>query len=134
MTPMLAITRAGPRPTIQEEFQRAEQLQEVQLFMQKYPDFISGFAKNGIAVTYYYIVSRWGDADGDGNDDSFRWLALSVTFEDGLGISRDAISMLHRVQVECDAASIENRTLHNFIPPVYGEENIMDFLQHGRCI
>jgi hypothetical protein len=125
MTPMLAITRG--RPTIQEEFQRVEQLQEVQSFMQKYPDFTSGFAKSETAVTYYYNVSRWGDSNGDGSDDSFRRLALFVTFEDGLAITKDAISRLHTIQIECDAASVQNRTLHNLIPPVFGEKDVMDF-------
>lgn len=132
MTPMLAITRG--RPTIQEEFQRAEQLQEVQFFMQKYPDFTSGFAKNGTSVTYYYNVSKWGDANGDGVAESFRRLALSVTFEDGMAISKDAISRLHRIQIECDAASAENITLHNLMPPVSGETNVMEFLQNAKCI
>jgi hypothetical protein len=136
MTPMsAAITRE--RPPIQQEFKRAEQLQEVQLFVRKYPDFTSGFSQNSTAITYHYEISRWGDADGDGYDESFRRLTLSATFE-GNGfdiISKDAtISGLKQIQIRCDAASIENRTLYNFIPPMYGEENVMNFLQSGRCI
>jgi hypothetical protein len=121
-------------PTIQEEFQQAERLHEVQLFREKYPDFTSGFARNGTAITYYYNASRWGDADGDGYDESFRRLTLSATFEEGLNVNRGTISKLEQIQAKCYEATDNDRTLRNFLPPVYGEENVTDFLQHSKCI
>lgn len=106
----------------------------MQLFREKYPDFTSGFAQNGTAITYYYNVSRWGDADGDGYDESFRRLSLSATFEDGIKINHNAIPRLEQIQATCYEATDNDRTLHDFLPPAYGEENVMDFLRHSRCI
>jgi hypothetical protein len=56
MTPIH--TRGGL--TTEKDFQRAERLQYVQPFEEKYicPDFTKGFSQNGTAITYFYNVSR----------------------------------------------------------------------------
>lgn len=133
----------GGGPATKKDFQRAEQLQSVQLFEEKYPDFTNGFSQNSTAVTYYYNVSRWGDADGDGYKESFRRLSLSAAFEGNTldlgsgGGEKDASSTssgLQRIEIKCDVASDENRTLYNFITPGCGEENVINFLQKVKCI
>lgn len=144
MTPIFSFTTTAAKsgPTTEKDFQRAERLQSVQLFGEKYPDFTSGFSQNSTAVTYHYNVSRWGDADGDGYKETFRRLSLSATFagstldigSGSMGEDASAASGLRHIEIKCDVASDDNRTLHNLVPPAHGEENVMDFLQHAKCI
>lgn len=114
---------------LEEIFKGTENLQEVQLFLKKYPDVLKGFSQNQDQITYNYTAFRWIDLDGDGNRETFRQLTLSTVFDKSLGDDSKPKQLI----ASCSFESDENLRPRNLGASFY-DWDVMKYLQRSWCI
>jgi hypothetical protein len=117
---------------LDEMFKRAENTQEVQLFMAKYSDVLKGFSQSPRQIVYNYTASKWVDLDGNGDRETFRQLTISVVFDKNPGDGSEP----EKVIATCSTASEADRRLQILGKPVYGGSGVLKHLQQSSswCI